>query len=282
MTDSLMLDVVILDWLTVTSYEQTFYDYWNKRLSELENVVAVDKRALQYAGTTYQLDAGTAFLGTAFQKGRYHYMLRLSGYAAEQFKGAVYSQRKMAYVNITRMDIQATTEITEQWSQWELLCRVKGRGRTTGWVESSINKKGFETVYIGSRSSARMTRVYVKRFAGRRFLRFETEYKGQRADVQFRMMAQGKAQASQYLLYEVQNTVADKPLETLFTSSFDGVKKRREIVKVTSSIERREQWLLTQVLPAFTQAINDHEASGDVLTEFGEAIQAAVARWDTD
>src|SRR3990172_9928839 len=115
-----------IDWFTITSFEQEFYNYWDNRLAPAEEEREVKRQ--QYIGTTYKLDRGTAYLGVAFQKGIQHYMLRLTGGSAEDCKDAVYAQLRQRFVECTRIDLQVTVPMPKTWNQFELLQRMNAKG----------------------------------------------------------------------------------------------------------------------------------------------------------
>jgi hypothetical protein len=277
----LLLHTALVDWITATSYDDGFFDWWEMELLE-ECRSWSDKKIMQYTGRMFEIEGGTAFLGVAEQRGLFHYMLRLSGYAAEDRKGYVWSSMRNYMVKVTRLDLQVTRPIDKSWSQWELVKRLKEKGRKTGWIESGTKAVSFETVYIGSRTSERFTRIYVKMAGGTRLLRLEVEYKGKRSDAIARRLSRGdlsSATAGQYLMHEVQKTYNDEPLRMLFEPALNGVKPITEKLKVESSTEKTEKWLLEQVLPAFTRHINDHSASPQVVNAFTSAI-ARSCEWD--
>lgn len=272
----LILYSALLDWLTVTSFEDEFFKYWEKRLDGLVSEGDTkESRVLQYDGYMYALPGGTAFLGTAIQKGIYHYMLRLSGYAAEENKEPVYSQARQGYAKATRVDLQVTVEKPGKWSQWDLLGRLKDAGRTTGWVESKSFGDAYETVYVGSRKSERFTRIYVKKSGKTMLLRYETEYKGRRARAVLKALARTETPA-RFLRHELRKTTRDSMLIELYEPSLSGARPLNIKLAVESSVEKTEGWLIGQVLPAFTRHINDHAASGRALAAFYAACRDAI------
>lgn len=272
----LLLNDSLIDWFTVTSFDEQFLLFWMNRMFK----TATDKdrsKVLQYDGWSlpYRGMGGNVFLGTAMQEGRDNYMLRLSGYAAEDLKGPVFSQIRQGIAKVTRVDVQITTYCPNDWSQWELLVRMKELGRLTGWVESSNRNHMSETVYVGSRTSERFTRVYIKWAGKTRLVRLEIEYKGNRANAVVRALSRTST-TSQFLLYELQKTLKDDKLRQLFEPSLVGVKPMNIKLRVDSSAEKTENWLIGQVLPAFTRHINDHDASGRALAAFYEACKDAI------
>lgn len=274
----LILYTTCFDWITATSFDDNFHAFWWEKLKD--NDEKTEAKVMQYHGYHFPLENGSAFLGTADQHGRSHYMLRLSGYEAEQNKLPILLQFRQGFVKITRVDFQVTIPKPADWSQWDLHVRLKERGRLTNWIESKIYGKGFQTVYVGSRSSNRFARIYLKESGeGDILLRFEMEYKGQRANAIVKRLAHDGELPDEYLRHELQTTFKDEPLSLLFEPCLSGIRPANVRLKVASSAEKREKWLLGQVLPAFTKHINSHEASGRVLEEFKKAIERTNGRY---
>lgn len=265
----------LFDWLTLTSYEPLFYRHWLPYLMQQDDRPE-ESKVMQYQGHVHSIPGGTAFLGAAIQKGADHYMLRLSGHAAELNKDWALSQHRQGYIRCTRCDLQITVPMPSDWSQWALLTRLKEKGRTTGWIESSVRGRGSQTVYVGSRTSDRFIRVYVKPAGKSDLLRLEVEYKGDRSNTVIREIARGKGTVTQFLLHELQTTLRDDALSLLYEPSLSGAKPLNVRLKVATSLEKQERWLLSQVLPAFTRHVNDHSSNGRVLAAFYAACKDAI------
>lgn len=275
MNAPLLLDTVLIDWLTVTSFDEQFLNHWDGKLRQIGSGRR-EAKTLQYEGTWWDIEGGRAFIGSAIQKGVLHHMLRLTGYAAENYKEGVFSQIRQGFATVTRIDLQCTREVSERWSQWDMLVRLKQRKKMVGWIESKTQGRGYETVYIGSRNSERMTRVYIKSADSPRLLRMETEYKGGRAAKIGRMLARGD-RAGDFLAYELEKTIGDKNgLTKLFLPALSGFNATSPRVVPDRSIEKTSGWLLSSALPAFIRVINSHESDGRVMDAFGEAINEAI------
>lgn len=274
MNSPLILDVSLVDWVTLTSFEPEFFRYWYGRFRG-NGKDKGDKKILQYEGNLFDLEGGTGFIGRAIQNGRENFMLRLSGYAAEDNKNPCIIQKQSGIARCTRIDLQITTEVTDKWSQFDLLKRLKSSGKMTGYIESKVKGLGYETVYIGSRQSERFLRVYIKQGENPRLLRFEVEYKGNRSDAVLRGMGDGQL-AGNYLMHEVQSTVRDKGITMIFEPLLSGSRGYSPRLLAHNSLEKQENWLISQVLPSFTRHINDHNSSGRVELAFMSALRDAI------
>ena len=269
------LDQAQTDWITATSFETEFWEFWTKKLREEGE--AKPSKILQYTGEFFRFGAGSAFLGTGEQKGGEHHMLRLSGNLSNELSRFVWSQRRQGFIRVTRLDLQITIREPHDWSQWRLFNRIKKKKKHVGWVESSAGRAGqLETVYIGNRKSDRMTRVYIKLTAGNnRLVRFETEYKGDRANAIARAIAVDGEMPDNYLRYELEQVINDRMLVVAFVPALIEGRAVTEKIRVESSHEKTSRWLLEQCLPSFSRIINDHDGDGRVLEAFQDAINKA-------
>lgn len=278
----LLLDAVMVDYIRFTS--KRLMNEWKKYLISLareEGAVAYNSQFLQYLGLAFKSkEGGEVFYGEYMDDSGDYSLIQASGTISDTVRPwATFNKKKWA-ARCTRIDIQATIAQPEGWSQWELMTRMRERGRNVTFVPSIDKETKLElaTVYIGSRYSDRVTRIYQKLTAGNELLlRFETEYKTPRSERVADMLSRNEDKMTEYLLHELQTT-KDKKLQAAFGHVFTNVKPDAgRFARVKSNLEKREKWLLEGVLPAFTAYINDHNASGDVARLFLEAIQS---RWD--
>lgn len=263
-----------LDWLTLTSFETEFYKYWEKRLKSHGELK--EKMIPRYQGWAIDLDRGTGTVYTGMQNGTEHYMLHLTGPAAEDEKDPAFSFVRQRIATCKRIDLQVTVPMPQTWRQFDLLVRLEGRGLTPEYRQSKDKNGCYQTVYVGARTSDRFTRVYVKPSSETMLLRLETEYKDDRARSMAKRLADGDATPSRYLLHELQKTMADDALSLLFEPSLSGAIPLTEKLKVLSTADKTEKWLTQQVYPAFQRHINDHNASGRALAAFYAACKEAM------
>ncbi len=265
----LSLHTPLADYLTLTSFDDDLHGWVKGVIGETEGVP--EKRHL-YEGEAYDVYDGTIFTGSAFQDGRAHYIMQASGESAARILPACTNIVKNGLATCTRIDLQVTIPYPRTWSQWDFLNDMHTKGRIVQWRESRDRDGRAQTVYIGNRQSERFTRLYMKTaHGGAKLLRLEVEYKGNRAKAMMRSIAAGRT-CGEYLAHELQTTFDHDRLSALFSPSLDGVKPHTERVRLTSSTQKTEKWLVTQVLPAFQKAINAHDADRRIMQLFIDAI----------
>lgn len=170
---------VALDWLTLTTFDA---ESFNDAVRLLSAHIADDwlsAKIMQYEG----LRAPGAFFGVGQQQSVPHYMVRLSGSVAQSFFMAASNYpRVLSAFRCTRVDVQYThTAIpsVRLGDVGDLLRNADWRhhkGRRPR-IDYYSNDSGLDTLYIGSRSSVRLQRIYIKQVDDDRFLRWEVEYK---------------------------------------------------------------------------------------------------------
>lgn len=262
-----------IDYFTATSFETEFYRFWLQKLTMIATATK-PKKIMQYDGRKFIIKGGEGFIGTGTQKGMENHMLRLEGTIADENKERLYAQHRQGFVNVSRIDIQITVPHPSGWEQFKLLADMHEKGRIVGWRESvDRSNGGSQTVYVGARESNRFVRVYVKHTHGdEKLLRLEVEYKKRRANAVTKMLRDGELPDG-FLRHELQTTLKHEGLNNLFSDHLYGENPANVRLKINSSLEKTEKWLINQVLPSFKRAINDHDASGHVLDVFGDVIQ---------
>lgn len=277
---SFVVNVPRIDYLTLTTYEQTAWQFWKSALDGNQELEQDDDETqiMQYMGYFWRNGTGNAYLGSGMQKRGMHIMLRISGDLAHQMFGRVAKNPlKEMWGKVTRLDLQITVPMPDKWSQKRLHFRLTRAGKEpdTKSSQSGLNRRVLRTVYLGSRHSNRFHRVYEKQVdGGDIYLRYECEYSRQLATKMAREILQSPSIVSQYLLGELQ-AIGDDDLESVFAHNLIG-QPSRETVKRVQSHDKTRRWLLENVLPAFTRHINDHSADGEVALAFGRAIGDAL------
>lgn len=179
-TKHIYVGSVALDWLTLTTFDRVAFAE-AVRLIGLHTVASarVEANVMQYRGAK----GDGYFFGAGFQAGVEHFMLRLSGSVAQSFfLAAVNYPRMLERFKATRIDVQYTHDGVPDVRLGEVgeLLRVaewaSHKGRRPK-VDYFSNDDGLDTLYIGSRSSVRLQRIYVKPIDNHPHLRWEVEYK---------------------------------------------------------------------------------------------------------
>lgn len=196
----LQLDKPQIDYLTVTSFNRKLYELtrkalmpqmvkhfgWQEKLSET--------RLLQYIGYEARdhLAKQKAFSGEGKQKDKPHFLFRTSAQAAD-FAFRQLLSLELQY-NTTRLDVQLTAlpEVLAEASLWKdfnerQFKHEQAKGAKARKVVLVTNNTTGNTLYVGSRASARFIRVYQKSVeeqdSGQKKepVRLEIELKGNRA-----------------------------------------------------------------------------------------------------
>lgn len=278
----MVLNAAQIDYLTLTTYEddivQLFHE-WMKQ--EHETAERIDGRELKqrlssnrrgYRGPTFSLESmGDCFIGIGVQEEREHYMMQVSG----QWAGHAFTEFRTLLkddnlLRCTRIDVQITVLEPIDWDQFRFLADMKDVGRATGWKESLGDTGFLATVYVGSRESDRFIRLYEKEAERVRYLRYEVEFKSDRAQAIAHRYARGTLCLSGVMRYEIERmrhqNLNDLYLEHL--ANFDPM--RIKVVKDVTT-EKTERWILKQVIPALRRYANAHSSRSSVL---GEVIDA--------
>lgn len=263
-----------IDWLTVTSFEMDLgWPLLESIYDELESSKqTLDAKRMQYLGKASHFENGDLFIGQAEQNGRFHLMLQCSGDVSEIVYEKLRYGLSEGWLRCRRIDLQITILQPEDWSQWRFFNRVKRSGRIPGWHESHA-QDGTElaTVYVGSRKSNKLLRVYQKWAESLLLLRYEVEYKGRKAESIGKELARGNFEREQMLMFHVQQ-LGDNQLSAYIEPKLAGVIDPAE-PKAVQTEGNTIKWLKESVYPAFVRVINDHSAGGDVAELFIDALR---------
>lgn len=264
----------MVDWLTLTSRDKEFYKFWRRRIDK-GTAPFVEKNIPRYRGIVAKLANGNVSSFVGEQNGESHYMVHLSGEVANEDFLTCANQVQQGIAKCTRIDIQVTAVLPDDWSQFKLLVEMKRKRRTVGWYESK-DRDGSElsTVYIGSRKADRFIRVYVKPFKGdRNGLRFEIQHNQARAGAAFRSLLdpRGFNVAKREILSDrIVATKSDKLAELYLP--IVGKDGRPVRVTVAKSDDTTVQWLLFQCLPALERILNSHGEPDSIARHFQAAL----------
>ena len=284
MSNDLTINRVMADWITATTFNRETYYSWVDALEKMPELT--DKKQvkkMQYLGTMAKGDGGTVFLGQAQQRGARHYMMQISGELSDYLMGLLYPSMREGYVNITRLDIQATLNQPEDWGQWEYFNRQKRDGRNMGWVESTAKRKNREdkklaTVYVNSRTSSRFARVYQKLTAGwTLLLRLEVENKRDVSQAIFRKLCNAKPEDRYQILQAELFNFAQKD-DGLHAAFADVCTGAFNPVKVQTRQGDTKTWLIDTCFVSLRRYLNAHgrEDNQELLDELSLLYKAYV------
>jgi hypothetical protein len=271
----IVLNTPMLDWLTITTYDDMAAKAWWRIVTEGESE---EKKIMQYDGRIRFTLAGSIFVGSGYQRRGLHHMVRVSGTMADEHKSILYAQLKQGTIRVSRMDVQCTIRKPKEWNQWRFFNRRKRAGKTVAWFQSSDRDAGeLATVYIGSRRSDRFTRVYEKPSAGGvKLLRVETEYKRDRAHKSAKAMMDGKGFTPGAMIrHELDNSISDDKLHALF-SPHCGDRPASVKVHVKTDDDKTFRWLVDDVLPVFKRIAYSHDMGDLLIEEYGKIIQGWI------
>lgn len=283
---TMIIDDAGTDWLTVVTWFQEHFEEVCRRVVNHETVTGGEiVNFMQYHGTKFYQDrGGTGFMGEAVQNGRQHYLIYVSGESSEWLADLVKDKVNTNQVRVSRIDLQSTVSMRDDWSQWRLFNRLKKAGKTVSFVSSKSTKTNRElsTVYIGKRASDKVLRIYEKEDdEGNVYLRFEAEYKRDRgALIGQRVVNAGalkggkeREEIAGFLKFELQK-LKDEKLTLMFKHLMNYEANRVRVRRVRNADKTRD-WLISQVLPAFKKYIQNHDSDPIVTGEFQKAIDDA-------
>lgn len=259
---SIMMYRVLVDWLTVTSYRDALADVGTMIMESVGNEWT-ESKVMQYDGKRMDLEAGHIFVGTGIQKQARHHMIRISGQSSHDALPWVARSFFPFQDRLTRIDAQITIHEPKDWSQWNLLTRLRATGNHVGWVASRDKETGYElaTVYIGNRkSSPRFTRIYQKLTDEKeKLLRLEVEIKRNRAREHGKLLHEYADGNLRHLRDELAFiSQKDSRLELAFAEALQGYKKP---IRVGAQETNTGAWIMNQCLPAMDKHLGSHSSN---------------------
>jgi len=274
------IDTPMIDYFTATTFDRAAADRWLEliQLAEVHRYGAcvrdIETRG-RYKGYRGVGEHADVFLGQGKQKGKDHWELQCSGATSDVL---FYHFCKEPIGNktatCTRIDIQVTVTQPEEWSQIEYLriCEEHGLKPEVRRSRDGVNRKGeLITVYTGTRTCGRMNRLYQKvMMSGELLLRYETEFsRGYSKSIAYALVT-GKADLMAIHRGELQRRALDclKIFDSGQGFIFQPKQEKREV------LDKKEQWLLYDILPVFTKYINSDDANIQVLDAFLSVIDS--------
>lgn len=259
-----------LDWLSLTTFHYPLCGRFQGLVERFALGPVEQAKRMQYRG----IEADGLFFGEATQDGNWHGLFQASGMAAEM----VWPNVNAWPVKCTRLDLQITCRVPGGYSAYHASNAIRewdgpGRPRKVTLIQSG---DGLDTVYVGSRSSDRFTRLYVKLdAAGGRWLRFEMEYKGTVAQQAFEKLREdpNPQEAMENALRGEIEAIPSMPAilgEHFKTFLGDGEAERPK-GEYKASKGHTLNWLYRQVQPAILRAMRDHDE--------GPAVRSLVRQW---
>lgn len=295
----MLTEIPAVDWLTLTT--DSLNDFVSARLRWQEDreryyrllngkrkrgnaavfAMPVKKgKIMQYEGQ--YIDG--VFWGVGKQNGADHYYVRASGDISNQL--ALQGGALSAF-GATRVDVQFTVPYYREFVDLELLAMLRDGAywgdRKVPTVDAHIEHSGLSTVYVGSRSSMKFLRVYVKPGEGfERYVRYELELKQDMANNLWRDVNSGRAVLAGVCGGVLRDSISRLPPEVVDSQLkplYDGLMEFDPVRLVVGRYAKSENstlnWLYDSVLPAVKKLSSDHEQYAAVV-QWLEAVKEVV------
>lgn len=246
------------DYITITSWNRDVFEKLKDWLTLVDDPEKCDPASVMwYSGTRCNWTNGSAFYGEGTNQDRQHFLIQISGMAAD---GAAFAlaHKSTDYWKVSRIDFQITIPLPEWYKSRAFVDSLRNdvwpwRSRTVTLVDGN----GDDTVYIGSRQSERFIRVYVK---DADYLRFEVEFKGKLAEKAFERYSGAPTIAAAGIIAGELVKLPKHPVQREF----------REVISLANTIDIQNakpvttpsktfKWFTKQVLPALKKLVNDHD-----------------------
>lgn len=267
------------DWLTLGSFAQPVYDGFHAWVRDLagDKKLQYDSKVMQYVGIRH----GGAFAGVATQAGKLHGLLSVGGDVAHDAvmndfsvgiekpfmtEKEVTTKIEIIEPRCTRVDLQLTVPLLEEYSARGLTDQLRSghwsRKGAAPQVDVYDSADGMDTVYVGSRSSNRFWRIYVKAADEGKYLRFEVEYKGRRARKVFSIVHPDPGSIGPILLNEW--SVAPDVDEKTWNSIGEVLEAYGKgldvpVPRARVSNDRTLRWMNRVVWPVIKRQLKDHD-----------------------
>jgi len=251
----MIIDYPQIDWLTFTTWENQIYQAWQGWQNEQEGDEKAGKIKM-YSG----LWRGNSFIGEGRQGEKAHGLVRVSGGDSHN---AYYQLSGCGYAKCTRIDVQITTLLPAGYSARKFFDDVvEGQSeKCERDVRLIENTDGLDTVYIGSGSSNRFARFYVKLVEEVKHLRFEVEHKAEWAEAVSNSLLEDTGSLAGALLDFLGSMDFEdsQGVIKLFTDLLDGVKSGLTVPREARDKNKTLDWILEQVTPAMIRLLKDHD-----------------------
>lgn len=290
------LDEPMVDWITLTTFSHHIGEWWAANLRK--NAMGAIKvlsgvRRLQYKGDVLEDSEGSIFVGKGKQGRASHYMATVSGLLADRvMEGGIKTKygflvrdgggEWLGDVNCTRIDVQVTCldkSIQGEGGgsleyQKKVFDSIQGAGRAVSWFQDGSGENAVVTVAVNSRKSDVYYRIYPKPTNEGHAMRFEVEYKKEKAARVFASICSGGRQKmGEILKYQVMQ-LNSAELKALVLGALEGYSASFPKKQVGDGATNTELWLLTVVLPSLVRTLKTSDRAGIVWAAFGDALGA--------
>lgn len=195
-----------------------------------------------------------------------HYMLDVAGHRAQVAADGIVDKAEQYDCRCTRVDMQLTLPLPADYNARKTTDLLRGNKFARPGPNPAIrliDSGHYDTVYIGSRHSDRMARLYVKELEGEDGLRLEFQYGAELAADAWRKYCKRPATfAGEAIAAELEAMPAIKVLDP-FRNQLRGLRSGRVRYKykvVDEPKTRTEKWINNQVVPTLKRLLADHDA----------------------
>lgn len=257
----IIINKVQIDWITGTTFDA---ELWRDTVKQLQGHVNESPRPDNRGG--YRGSSGESiWYGQGTQQEQEHFMIVASGAGSPAAFPDIASRLK-----VTRLDIQVTIELPDWYKSRALVDTLRygkwpGRRRVIPMREDG---KGGTTVYIGSPTSDKMIRIYVK---GEYYLRYEIQYRRGYAEDAARHCLIGGQNAMSAILATELTKLPPHPVFERFGEFCKGTQVVAAY-KANPEMVARLKWLST-LLPGLQRMANDHDYGDTVRGWFHDIIE---------
>jgi hypothetical protein len=261
----------MLDYMTLTSYEDSFYSFWLNEVGKSDQPVTESKQFNRYIGKGTAVGTGNLSIGSFKQPLGWHHAMVASGEAADLVRTAALFSIENHSARATRVDVQATIIQPAEWSQLRLFNRVESYGKHVVEMRQSVDRLHgrLATVYIGSRTSERFVRVYQKPSDDGLLLRCELQMSGGQSELWGSQWRQRKVREGDTLRGCLQ-WVEDVKLTGLYLPLLEGYNP--QLPKYSRTDGKTDRWLLEQVLPVLARRLQAHDCSEVMRDMFKKVV----------
>jgi len=287
-----------VDWITLTTFKKEIGVDWRAKIFSDGDFIRIaeqeEARHLQYKGFRVPADGGTIFWGRAEQgRGkRSHWLVMVSGRLADE---VVFGELQYLLwqgderINCTRIDYQVTQFdegiLDKEKSSIKYLRGVFQALQDRddfplSWIQDKGGSQAIATIGIGKRKNPTYRRIYAKPLKAGHALRWEVEYKGDKAKSALGVLigGGGRDKVGNVLRWELRR-LKSMALLAYFDSALpsEGFKLPTYKREAASSVEL---WLIKTVLPSFERFVGTNERGDFVGALFAEAYHRGMDVWE--
>ena len=252
-----------VDWLTLTTYSlEAFNELYYIHTGEHDQTGIKEKGSFRnYRGVV----ASGALWAAGKQGQAVHYLVKASGAKAHDLAISLASCLSWESFRASRIDLQVTVPGTlDGLSVKRSAEAIVAMGRMGRPPKITAILGETDTVYIGSRSSERMVRIYQKLGTPDGLpprVRFEVELKGDLASITLKDMVSGRVRIAERLAWEWNRLPIDRQHESLrgITNELLACKSVEPTPPPIRALPNTLRWLETVVDSSIKKLASDHD-----------------------